>query len=68
MARRHRQYQNNPLAHNPLTSEHLETFNRAHPAHQFLGQYTGFLNKVAREPRLVFIDETMHEPHHQNQT
>lgn len=68
MARRHRQYQNNPLAHNPLTSEHLKTFDRAHPAHQFLGQYTGFLNKVAHEPRLVFIDETMHEPHHQNQT
>ena len=67
MARRHRQYQNNPLAHNPLTSEHLKTFDRAHPAHQFLGQYTGFLNKVAHEPRLVFIDETMHEPHHQNQ-
>lgn len=68
MARRHRQYQNNPLAHNPLTSEHLKTFDRAHPAHQFLGQYIGFLNKVAHEPRLVFIDETMHEPHHQNQT
>lgn len=67
MARRHRQYQNNPLAHNPLASEHLKTFDRAHPAHQFLGQYTGFLNKVAHEPRLVFIDETMHEPHHQNQ-
>lgn len=68
MARRHRQYQNNPLAHNPLTSEHLKTFDRAHPAHQFLGQYIGFLNKVAHEPRLVFIDETMHEPHYQNQT
>ena len=67
MARRHRQYQNNPLTHNPLASEHLKTFDRAHPAHQFLGQYTGFLNKVAHEPRLVFIDETMHEPHHQNQ-
>jgi len=68
MARRHRQYQNNPLTHNPLASEHLKTFDRAQPAHQFLGQYTGFLNKVAHEPRLVFIDETMHEPHHQNQT
>lgn len=67
MARKHRQYQNNPLTHNPLASEHLKTFDRAHPAHQFLGQYTGFLNKVAHEPRLVFIDETMHEPHHQNQ-
>ena len=67
MARRHRQYQNNPLTHNPLASEHLKTFDRAHPAHQFLGQYTGFLNKVAHEPRLVFIDETMHKPHHQNQ-
>ena len=67
MARRHRQYQNNPLTHNPLASEHLKTFDRAHPAHQFLGQYTGFLNKVAHEPRLVFIDETKHEPHHQNQ-
>jgi hypothetical protein len=65
MARRHRQYQNNPLAHNPLASEHLKTFDRTHPAYRFLGQYTGFLNKVAQEPRLVFIDETMHEPHHQ---
>ena len=47
---------------NPLISDHLKTFDRTHPAHQFLGQYIGFLNNVADHSRLVFIDETMHDP------
>ena len=49
---------------NPLISDHLRNFDRTHPARRFLGQYIGFLNNVAHEPRLVFIDETMHDPQH----
>ena len=49
---------------NPLISDHLRNFDRTHPAYRFLGQYIGFLNNVAHEPRLVFIDETMHDPQH----
>lgn len=63
MSRRHRQHKYN-LADNPLASEHLINFKQTHPAYRFLGQYTGFLNKVAHKPRLVFIDETMHDPKH----